>query len=230
MFSDMDEDMYFTNPSEVDSIIDEATNNLRDLIKDDVKSVIEEYNKAIREKDNLKSDIARLNWEKQHIEADIETARKDAENSKTNQIPEIYVNNFIKKYTGFYAPGDKVFVVAYTYKDEPCPVCDGTGNVEISVGHKHGTFTCPECHGYKHIKHSSCFVCEDTVESVDLKLCFYKEHVAERCSYSRDFEQEHVSLKMRGPCIPLNRIFRTEAEAQAKADELNKKEAEKANG
>lgn len=62
MFSDMD-DMYFTNPSEADSIIDEATDRLRDLIKDDVKCVVDAYNKALREKDNLKSDITRLNWE-----------------------------------------------------------------------------------------------------------------------------------------------------------------------
>lgn len=33
MFGNMD-DMYFTNPDEVDIIIDEATNRLRDLIKD----------------------------------------------------------------------------------------------------------------------------------------------------------------------------------------------------
>lgn len=49
MFSDMD-DMYFTNPSEADSIIDEATDRLRDLIKDDVKCVVDAYNKALREK------------------------------------------------------------------------------------------------------------------------------------------------------------------------------------
>ena len=71
MFSDMD-DMYFTNPSEADSIINQATDRLRDLIKDDVKCLIDTYNKAIREKDNLESDIARLNWEKQRIEDDID--------------------------------------------------------------------------------------------------------------------------------------------------------------
>ena len=47
MFSDMD-DMYFTNPSEADSIIDEATDRIRDLIKDDVKCVIDVYNEALR--------------------------------------------------------------------------------------------------------------------------------------------------------------------------------------
>lgn len=84
MFSDMDE-MYFTNPSEADSIINEATDRLRDLIKDDVKCVIDAYNKSLREKDNLESDIARLNWEKQCIEDDIEAAKAKAEMHELNK-------------------------------------------------------------------------------------------------------------------------------------------------
>lgn len=78
MFGNMD-DMYFTNPDEVDNIIDEATNRLRDLIKDDVKCVIVAYNKALREKANLECDIARLKWEKQRIEADIAAKKAKAE-------------------------------------------------------------------------------------------------------------------------------------------------------
>lgn len=229
MFSDMD-DMYFTNPSEADSIIDEATDRLRDLIKDDVKCAIDAYNKAIREKDNLESNIARLNWEKQRIEDDIEAAKRDAENAKTVQIPEIYVNNFVKKYTGFYAPGDEVYIVAYSYKNETCPVCEGTGKVKVSVGSKHDTFTCPNCNGYEYVQHVYYFVDKDTVESVDLKLCFHKNHANACHSYYHAFEPEHVYLKKHTACISLDCIFRTEAEAQAKADELNKKEAEKANG
>lgn len=78
MFGNMD-DMYFTNPDEVDIIIDEATNRLRDLIKDDVKCVIDAYNKALREKANLECEIARLKWEKQRIEADIAAEKAKAE-------------------------------------------------------------------------------------------------------------------------------------------------------
>ena len=78
MFGNMD-DMYFTNPDEVDIIIDEATNRLRDLIKDDVKCVIDSYNKALREKANLECEIARLKWEKQRIEADIAAEKAKAE-------------------------------------------------------------------------------------------------------------------------------------------------------
>ena len=122
MFSDMD-DMYFTNPSKADSIIDEATDRLRDLIKDDVKCVIDAYNKALSEKDNLESDIARLNWEKQHIEDDIEAAKAKAEDVKNNYIPSAYINKFVSKRTDGYGPGDKVWAViravSYTHLTLP---------------------------------------------------------------------------------------------------------------
>lgn len=156
MFSDMD-DMYFTNPDEVDSIIDEATDRLRSLIKDDVKCVIVAYDKARREKANLECDIARLKWEKQHIEADVETAKRDAENAKANQIPEIYINNFVKKYTGSYAPGDVVYVADHSYKASKCPTCNGTGEVEVSINGESTIIKCPKCNGYKNESHCHYF-------------------------------------------------------------------------
>ena len=61
MFSDMD-DMYFTYPSKADSIIDEATDRLRDLIKDDVKCVIDAYNKALSVKTIWKATLSASTW------------------------------------------------------------------------------------------------------------------------------------------------------------------------
>lgn len=229
MFNDMDE-MYFTNPSEADSIIDEATSRLRDLVKDDVKCVVDAYNKALREKDDLESDIARLNWEKQHIEDDIEAARRDAENAKTNRIPEIYINNFVKKYTGSYAPGDEVYVAGHSYKSVKCPVCDGIGKVNASIGGKSTVITCPKCNGYKNDQHCHYFVKKDTIKTVDLKLCFDKDHVTAKQTLFSDCEPTYVYLQNCGGMSNVSLIFRTEAEAQAKVDELNKKEAEQADG
>ena len=132
MFSDMD-DMYFTNPSEADSIIDEATDRLRDLIKDDVKCVVDVYNKAMREKDNLESDIARLNWEKQRIEDDIEAAEAKAEDAKNNYIPSAYINKFVSKYTNGYGPGDKVWAVIRDFNSHLCTFCSATGYVSAKM-------------------------------------------------------------------------------------------------
>lgn len=229
MFSDMD-DMYFTYPSKADSIIDEATDRLRDLIKDDVKCVIDVYNKALSEKDNLESDIVRLNLEKQHIEADVEAARRDAENAKTNQIPETYINSFVKKYTGSYAPGDEVYVADHSYKSSKCPTCNGTGKVEASINGKSTIITCPKCNGYKNDTHCYYFVKKDVIKTVGLKLCFDKSHVTAKQTRFSEFEPTYVYLQDCGGLSDVSLIFRTEAEAQAKADELNKKEAEKANG
>nr|DAQ27392.1 MAG TPA: Inhibitor of TRAP, regulated by-TRAP, AT, TRAP, tryptophan RNA-binding [Caudoviricetes sp.] len=224
MFSDMD-DMYFTNPSEADSIIDEATDRLRDLIRNDVKCVIDAYNKALREKYNLESDIARLNWEKQRIEDDIEAAKAKAEDVKNNYIPSAYINKFVSKYTNGYGPGDKVWAVVRDFNSNPCTLCDATGYVPAKMDD--GTefrAICPKCNGRKTVDNSKYYVSPDKIECVNMRLNFTEKEVSENC-----WEPLSIVLAKAGGINP-DVFFRTEAEAQAKADELNKKEAEKANG
>ncbi len=216
MFSDMD-DMYFTNPSEADSIIDEATDRLRDLIKDDVKCVVDAYNKALREKDNLESDIARLNWEKQRIEDDIEAAKAKAEDVKNNYIPSAYINKFVSKRTDGYGPGDKVWAVIRDFNSHPCAFCGTTGYISAKMDD--GTefkAICPKCNGRKTVKNNKYYVSLDKIECVNMKLHFKENEVSENC-----WEPLSIVLAKAGSINP-ERIFRTEAEAQAEMHELNK--------
>ena len=216
MFSDMDE-MYFTNPSEADSIIDEATNSLRDLIKDDVKCVIDAYNKALREKNNLESDIARLNWEKQRIEDDIEAAKAKAEDVKNNYIPSAYINKFVSKRTDGYGPGDKVWAVIRDFNSHPCTFCSVTGYVSAKMDD--GTelrAICPKCNGRKTVDDNKYYVSPDKIECVNMKLNFTENEVSENC-----WEPLSIVLAKAGSINP-ERLFRTEAEAQAEMHELNK--------
>lgn len=216
MFSDMDE-MYFTNPSETDSIIDEATDRLRDLIKDDVKRVIDEYNKALREKDNLESDIARLKWEKQHIEADVEAAKAKAEDVKNNYIPSIYINKFVSKHAYGYGPGDKVWAVMRNFNSHLCTFCSATGYVSAKMDD--GTefrAICPKCNGRKTVDDNKYYVSPDKIECVNMKLHFTENEVSENC-----WEPLSIVLAKAGSINP-ERIFRTEAEAKAEMHELNK--------
>lgn len=224
MFSDMD-DMYFTTPSEADSIIDEATNRLRDLIKDDVKCVIDAYNKAIREKDNLKSDIARLNLEKQHIEADIEAAKSKAEDVKNNYIPSAYINKFVSKRTDGYGPGDKVWAVIRDFNSCLCTFCGATGYVSAKTDD--GTefrAICPKCNGRKTVDDNKYYVSPDKIECVNMKLHFTENEVSENC-----WEPLSIVLAKAGGINP-ERIFKTEAEAQAEMHELNKELLGRADG
>lgn len=216
MFSDMD-DMYFTNPSEADSIIDEATDRLRDLIKDDVKCVIDTYNKAIREKDNLESDITRLNWEKQRIEDDIEAAKAKAEDVKNNYIPSAYINKFVSKRTDGYGPGDKVWAVIRDFNSHPCAFCGTTGYISAKMDD--GTefkAICPKCNGRKTVKNNKYYVSLDKIECVNMNLYFTENEVSENC-----WEPLSIVLAKAGSINP-ERIFRAEAEAQAEMHELNK--------
>lgn len=216
MFSDMD-DMYFTNPSKADSIIDEATDRLRDLIKDDVKCVIDAYNKALSEKDNLESDIARLNWEKQHIEDDIEAAKAKAEDVKNNYIPSAYINKFVSKRTDGYGPGDKVWAVIRDFNSHPCAFCGTTGYISAKMDD--GTefkAICPKCNGRKTVKNNKYYVSLDKIECVNMQLHFTENEVSENC-----WEPLSIVLAKAGSINP-ERIFRTEAEAQAEMHELNK--------
>lgn len=216
MFSDMD-DMYFTNPSKADSIIDEATDRLRDLIKDDVKCVIDAYNKALSEKDNLESDIARLNWEKQHIEDDIEAAKAKAEDVKNNYIPSAYINKFVSKRTDGYGPGDKVWAVIRDFNSHPCAFYGTTGYISAKMDD--GTefkAICPKCNGRKTVKNNKYYVSLDKIECVNMQLHFTENEVSENC-----WEPLSIVLAKAGSINP-ERIFRTEAEAQAEMHELNK--------
>lgn len=216
MFSDMD-DMYFTYPSKADSIIDEATDRLRDLIKDDVKCVIDAYNKALSEKDNLESDIARLNWEKQHIEDDIEAAKAKAEDVKNNYIPSAYINKFVSKRTDGYGPGDKVWAVIRDFNSHPCAFCGTTGYISAKMDD--GTefkAICPKCNGRKTVKNNKYYVSLDKIECVNMQLHFTENEVSENC-----WEPLSIVLAKAGSINP-ERIFRTEAEAQAEMHELNK--------
>ena len=216
MFSDMD-DMYFTTPSEADSIIDEATDRLRDLIKDDVKCVVDAYNKALREKDNLESDIARLNWEKQRIEADVEAAKIKAEDAKNTYIPSAYINKFVSKRTDGYGPGDKVWAVIRDFNSHPCTFCGATGYISAKMDD--GTefkAICPKCNGRKTVKNNKYYVSHDKIECVKMKLNFTENEVSENC-----WEPLSIVLAKAGSINP-ERLFRTEAEAQAEMHELNK--------
>lgn len=224
MLSDMDE-MYFTNPGEADSIIDEATDRLRDLIKDDVKCIIDVYNKALREKDNLESDIARLNWEKQHIEADVEAAKAKAEDVKNNYIPSVYINKFVSKHTDGYGPGDKVWAVLRNFNSHPCTFCGATGYVSAKMDD--GTefrAICPKCNGRKTVDDNKYYVSPDKIECVNMRLHFTENEVSENC-----WEPLSIILAKAGGTNP-ERFFRTEAEAQAEMHELNKELLGQADG
>ena len=155
--------------------------------------------------------------EKQRIEDDIEAAKAKAEDVKNNYIPSAYINKFVSKRTDGYGPGDKVWAVIRDFNSHPCAFCGTTGYISAKMDD--GTefkAICPKCNGRKTVKNNKYYVSLDKIECVNMKLHFKENEVSENC-----WEPLSIVLAKAGSINP-ERIFRTEAEAQAEMHELNK--------
>lgn len=207
---------YFEPGSDTDAIFAEASQKLHDMLKGEIKETINWYEQAKKEICGLEGEIASLRTQKAHIEQQVADALKKADEAESNDIPARYINRFLKKYTGFYVPGDKVWTVATKFSDFPCPLCHGEKTIEVSHDGNAMRIECPKCKGRGALIRSVSIPKEETVTGVHLKLCFEGDRVnvwSSDCVYLTHFEWS-VNPKC---------IFRTEAEAAAEAENQNRK-------
>ncbi len=206
---------YFEPGSDADAIFAEASQKLHDMLKGEIKETINRYEQAEKEICGLKREIASLRTQKAHIEQQVADALKKADEAELNDIPVRYINRFLKKYTGFYVPGDKVWVAKTTFSYFPCPLCHGEKTIEVSHDGNAMRIKCPKCKGGGVSTQRVSIPKEETVTRVDLKLCFEGKRVNVwngDCVYLTHSEQS-VNPKS---------IFRTEAEAAAEAENQNR--------
>lgn len=206
---------YFEPGSDADAIFAEASQKLHDMLKGEIKENINRYEQAKKEIRGLKREIASLRMQKAHIEQQVADAIKKADEAELNDIPVRYINRFLKKYTGFYVPGDKVWTVTTERSDFPCPLCHGEKTIEVSHDENALRIVCPKCKGYGALIRRVSIPKEGTVTSVNLKLCFEGDRVnvwSSDCVYLTRFEWS-VDPKF---------IFRTKAEAAVEAENQNR--------
>lgn len=207
---------YFEPGSDADAIFAEASEKLHDMLKGEIKETINWYEQAKKEICGLKREIASLRVQKAHIEQQVADALKKADEAELNDIPVRYINKFLKKYTGFYVPGDKVWTVTTECSDFPCPLCHGEKTIEVTHDENALRIVCPKCKGHGALIRRVSIPKEETVTSVNLKLCFKGDRVniwSSDCVYLNRFEWS-VDPKF---------IFRTKAEAAVEAENQNRK-------
>lgn len=134
---------YFEDQSEVEQIIDEATDKLVGLISEKTKSEIERYKNWY---ESLKEDAAELQkqvYEQQEkikvLEIDLKRAKEELER-KDNEIPKVP-----------FMLGDKVWFIGNDCRNEvviKCPTCEGKGKVKtLTTEYGEVEITCPHCKG-----------------------------------------------------------------------------------
>lgn len=136
-------DDYFEDQSEVEQIIDEATDKLVGLISEKTKLEIERYKNwyesAAEVRDKLQKRVYEQAEQIKVLEVDLKRVKEELER-KDNEIPKVP-----------FMPGDKVWFIGNDCRNEvliECPVCKGRGKVKTQTAdYGEVEITCPHCKG-----------------------------------------------------------------------------------
>lgn len=207
---------YFEPGSDADAIFAEASQKLHDMLKGEIKETINWYEQAKKDICSLEGEIASLRTQKAHIEQQVADALKKADEAEAGDIPARYINSFLKKYTGFYAPGDKVWTVTTKHSDFPCPLCHGEKTIEVYHDGNAMRIECLKCKGRGVLTRRVSIPKEETVTRVKLEVCFEGNRV-------NVWDSDCVYLTHSEWSINPKFVFRTEAEAAAEAENENRK-------
>lgn len=207
---------YFEPGSDADAIFAEASQKLHDMLKGEIKETINWYEQAKKEICGLEGKIASLRMQKAGIEQQVADALKKADEAEVNDIPARYINSLVKKYTGFYAPGDEVWVIRNAFHNEECPCCHGKKRIDVAFEGKSMNIECPCCAGCGTKAGRVSIVKKEIVSDVVLQLSFDKNRASLLSGYG-------VYVSGSDFATPLDSVYRTEDAATAKAEELNRK-------
>lgn len=211
----------FEDSSEADEIIRDAVEKLQALMTDRAKELVTDYTKASSNLNQIRREIYYANAEKKHVHEELKRAKSSLDDYKNNDLPRKLVQKMAKAVCGDFAPGDDAWIVGSKYQSVPCSFCNGLGNVNATFPDgSSGIAECPKCRGYKKISWYQYRAEKKTIAEIRMKLCF----TSDRVSY---WSKDTIRVSGSETGVPLDNIFKTEEEAQKRADELNEKEQNK---
>lgn len=209
---------YFTEPSEVDTIIQQAQADIAALFSEKVKHTLDEAAEAEKRLSRLQSEIRSAQYQLSDIESKIKDAQERCDNAELFDIPRRYIQKFVRNATGDYAPGDTVWKITDKGKSEPCCTCGGAKKVKAILGNREVDVTCPECGGRGSIWRKNKIAEKRKVAAVYLKLCFEENRV----NY---WNRECVYLNGDEYCSDISCLYPTEVAANAALAEKENKNA-----
>lgn len=211
----------FEDSSEADEIIRDAVEKLQALMTDRAKELVTDYTKASSNLDQIRREIYYANAEKKHVQEELERAKACLSNYKNNDFPRELVQKMAKAVCGDFAPGDEAWIVESKYQSVPCSFCNGLGKVNATFPDGSSDIAdCPKCRGCKKISLHQYRAAKKTIAEIRVKLCFSSDRV----DY---WDKDTIRASGSETRVPVENVFKTEEEAQKRADELNEKENNK---
>lgn len=211
----------FEDSSKADEIILDAIEKLQTLMTDKAKELVTDYTKASSNLDQIRREIHYAKAEKKRVQEELERAKACLSNYKNNDFPRELVQKMAKAVCGDFAPGDEVWIINGNYNPMPCSFCHELGQIFVTFPDgSAGSIRCPKCEGHKKISHFQHRTEKTKISEIYMKLCFRSDRV----SY---WDTDTIRVSGSETRVPVENVFKTEEEAQKRADELNEKENNK---
>lgn len=210
MFYDYED--YLSEPSEADRIIEEMKDRLHSLIKDEAKGMMETYRKAENELSDLNGQITRKKRDIKNLQEELKELEEKQIKTDKYDMPRKYIDSFVRDTTGYFAPGDKVFIIEKTTKRIQCDKCNGEKNIKAIIDDEVNTIQCIKCKGHGSVGETVRTIKETTIDNVHLKLVFKKDKVSLWTSDS-------VYVRGEGYAVDPKYIYKTYEDAEKAMEE-----------
>ena len=205
---------YLYSSSKADGLIEEMKDKLHELITDEAKEIMVAYRKAEDELPDLNRQITRKKRDIKNLQEELKELEEKQIKADKYDMPRKYIDAFVRDVTGYFAPGDKVFVLQRKFKTVDCNKCNGEKKIKAIIEDEENTIECPKCKGYGSVSEYYDIIEEMEISNVYLTLCFEKSRVGIWTSNSVYMRGKEYATK------PEN-IFKTYKEAEKALKELS---------
>lgn len=205
---------YLYSSSKADELIEEMKDKLHELITDEAKEIMVAYRKAENELSDLNRQITRKKRDIKNLQEELKELEEKQIKADKYDMPRKYIDAFVRDVTGYFAPGDKVFVLQRKSKRVDCNKCNGEKKIKAIIEDEENTIECPKCKGYGSVSENYDIIEEREISDVYLKLCFGESRV-------RIWTSDSVYMRGAEYATKPENIFKTYKDAEKALKELS---------
>lgn len=204
---------YLYSSSKADELIEEMKDKLHDLITDEAKEIMAAYREAENELSDLNRQITRKKRDIKNLQEELKELEDKQIKADKYDMPRKYIDAFVRDVTGYFAPGDKVFIIDSKSKRVQCDKCEGEKKVNAIIEGEENIIECPKCRGYGTVIDTTTVIEEREIRDVYLRLCFEESRV-------RIWTSDSVFVRGSEYAVDPKNIFKTYEDAEKALDDI----------
>lgn len=211
----IENNVLFADSQRAQGIVDQAIQDLKEVLNDEVKATMRSAKDAANELCNINKQIFTAKHELEVQTSLLNEMKRRVETAREDEIPNLYIRNFVHRNTKGLAPGDKAWFIVSEPSWAPCAKCGGKGRVKALLDGKETSFRCPICEGRKETMVTSWTIKESTVKEVKLSLSFKNNRMF-------NWDMDTLLLEGHHHRLPAAFVYATREEAEEARERIKK--------